>query len=251
MVRPSISDYVDFVGNFQGSCRTLTDFRVVRDVWGVPEFVAGNSGVVFRCAGGRFLKFYVRPNRHLRVIYDYVERIGPELLPEARLLRDEFFVHTAAGPVWVDAVEGRWSEGETLATAAARAARQGNQLIISLLSAAFDAMWDALKLQEWAHGDLKPENIIVPSEARGGSSVPRLTLVDCDAMWIPSLKGEHAAELGTPPWRDEGRTSADFDKRVDEIPALRIAQALHELAENPDARKNFTTFEELSLSLRL
>ena len=65
-----------------------------------------------------------------------------------------------------------------------------------------------LEQQEWAHGDLKPENIIVRPDGT-------LSLVDCDAMWIPALAGRPAVELGTPPWRDPARTPAHFDHTID------------------------------------
>jgi hypothetical protein len=53
-------------------------------------------------------------------------------------------------------------------------------------------------------------------------------------MWIPSLTGCRAAELGTPSFRHPARTAAHFDKRIDDYPALLISVSLHALALAPE-----------------
>ncbi len=243
MLRPTITDYIAALENPEGVFRTLGKLSVRRDIYGAVEFLAGNSAAIFRHTaadgGQRFLKCYIRPNRHLHTIYDYVERRRPALLPEVRLLREEVFVHrpdSAAG--WVDVVEGEWTEGQTLAAALARAAARNDGERLVQLARAFDALTRQLAAAEWAHGDLKPENIVVKP---GGA----LALIDCDAMWIPALTGERAAELGTPPYSDPGRTAADFDKTVDDHPARLIARGIRALADRPELRAGYTTFEEL------
>ena len=51
------------------------------------------------------------------------------------------------------------------------------------------AMW--LLPQPFAHGDLKPDNILVQAD---GS----LTLVDYDGMYVPAMQGQKSRELGSP-----------------------------------------------------
>jgi serine/threonine protein kinase len=223
MLRPTITDYVDTLENHGGMFRTLGEFSLRRDVYGSPELYAGNSAAVFPyldpVGRQRFLKCYVRPNPYLRTIYAYIERHRPPLLPAVRLLPDEMFVHTIGGGTgWVDVVEGEWTPGDTLARVMA-AANVGDRDKPGDLADAFDTLRDALMACEWAHGDLKPENIVVGSD--GG-----MTLIDCDAMWIPSLTGQRAVELGTPPWRDPERRAEEFDKRIDDYPASLIATTL-------------------------
>jgi DNA-binding helix-hairpin-helix protein with protein kinase domain len=90
----------------------------------------------------------------------------------------------------------------------------------------FDILCGELLAQEWAHGDLKPENIVVASD--GG-----MTPVDCDAMWIPAFAGRRACELGTPPYRHPERDESWFDKRIDDYSIKFISAALHALALDP------------------
>jgi serine/threonine protein kinase len=242
MLRPTITDYISALSNPHGVFRTLDVPAVERDVYGVPEFTAGNSAAIFRLAGAdgtrRLLKCYIRPNPHLRTIYEYVERHRPALLPRVRLLRDEIFVHTASEAGWVDVVEGEWTAGETLAAAVARAVRRGKEERLRHLSEGFDALARELAGQEWAHGDLKPENIVVTPRGE-------MRLIDCDAMWIPELTGQRAAELGTPPYRHPERTADHFDKTIDDHPLRLISRALGALARHPESRARYTTFEEL------
>ncbi len=239
---PTISDYIDAIDGGGAAFKTLDPPVLRRDEYGVPEMVAGNSAVVFpyngRDGARRFLKCYIRPNTHLRTIYDYVERRRPALLPEARLLPGELFVGTPdGGSRWVDVVEGGWTEGETLAKAISAAAVKGDRARLGLLAGSFDRLRGELDGCEWAHGDLKPENIVV---GEGG----KLTLIDCDAMWIPALRDARPAELGTPPWSDPARGAGLFDKSIDDYPARLLSEALHGLALDPDGWKGYSRFEE-------
>lgn len=225
--------------------RTLGDVAASRDVYGEIELRAGNSAAIFTYTdekgGRRFLKCYIRPNPHLHAIYDYLERNRPPLLPRARLLENEMYVHLlAGGGGWVDVVEGEWSEGQTLGSAAARAARGGEGGLLSELADSFDRMCRRLLAEEWAHGDLKPDNIIVRPDGE-------FVLVDCDAMWIPSLAGAKAAELGTPSYRCPERTAAQFSAEIDDYPATLISVTLHALAISPQLYEKYGSPECLLL----
>ncbi len=230
----------------------------------------------------RFLKCYIRPNPHLHTIYDYIQRTRPELLREVRLLRAELFVMPLAGQArWVDVVEGAWKDGVTLDVALARAGfpeRSGAHASRAVgpskaakvsgawgsfessgsatrrrLAAGFERLCEALRAEEWAHGDLKPENIVVHEAVRMGLSGDReagragrgaadsdcertgddsvadgvrMSLVDCDAMWVPELAGQLAVELGTPGFRDPARTPDRFDKSIDDYAIAAIRDLL-------------------------
>ncbi len=243
MLRPAINDYIGTLENPVGVFRSLGEPCVERDVWGAPRFRAGNSAAVFTCVGDdgrrRILKCYIRANPYLRAIYGYVERRRPALLPALRLLPDEMFVHTLGGEAgWVDVVEGEWTEGETLSAAVSNAVRTGNGVRLEGLADAFDRLWAELSAVEWAHGDLKPDNIVVRPDGR-------LTLIDCDAMWIPELAGLQAVEMGTPPWCDTDAGAAIFNKTIDERPARLIGEALRIVAKNRELWPKYTALEQI------
>ena len=214
----TLRQYLTTLADTHGLTRTLGEIEVCRDGKGRICYSAGNSAVVFRirCEGRvRSLRCYMHHPRHLAEIY------GEKLLPQ------ELFIYTSpAGGVWVDVVLSDWIEGVTLHEAVAAAAETGDTARLRRFAAAFDRMAAALTADDWAHGDLKPENIV--ADNRG-----RLHLIDFDAMFLPAFAGRHSPELGTAAFQHPARTVRDFDASLDDYPAALISTALHALA--PDA----------------
>ena len=175
----TLRQYLTTLADTHGLTRTLGEIEVCRDGKGRICYSAGNSAVVFRirCEGRvRSLRCYMHHPRHLAEIY------GEKLLPQ------ELFIYTSpAGGVWVDVVLSDWIEGVTLHEAVAAAAEAGDTARLRRFAAAFDHMTAALTADDWAHGDLKPENIV--ADNRG-----RLHLIDFDAMFLPAFAGRHSPE---------------------------------------------------------
>lgn len=214
----TLRQYLTTLADTHGLTRTLGEIEVCRDGKGRICYSAGNSAVVFRirCEGRvRSLRCYMHHPRHLAEIY------GEKLLPQ------ELFIYTSpAGGVWVDVVLSDWIEGVTLHEAVAAAAEAGDTARLRRFAAAFDRMAAALTADDWAHGDLKPENIV--TDNRG-----RLHLIDFDAMFLPAFAGRHSPELGTAAFQHPARTVRDFDASLDDYPAALISTALHALALDP------------------
>jgi hypothetical protein len=82
-----------------------------------------------------------------------------------------------------------------------------------------------------AHGDLQHGNIIVQN---GG-----LRLVDLDGMYVPSMRGWNATELGHRHYQHPLRDVFFFDNRLDNFSALVIHLSLIALAENPQLWKEY------------
>ena len=201
-----------------GLMRRLGEAEVCRDDRGRIRYTTGNSAAVFRIRyDGRecALRCYFRPMRRLAEIY------GDRYLPQ------ELYLYTTpAEGTWVDAVLCDWVEGETLHAAVARAAAEGNRPALAALSEAFDRLALEFVADDRAHGDLKPENIIVTP---AGTLVP----IDLDASFLPRFAGEPSFEIGTAAYQHPARTAADFDARIDDYPAALIATALHALRLDP------------------
>ncbi len=214
----SLRQYLLTLDDPHGLTRRLGEVTLCRDEKGRARYSAGNSAAVFRirregreCA----LRCYFRPMRRLAAIY------GERYLPQ------ELYLYTTpAEGEWVDAVLCDWVEGETLHAAVARAAAEGDVSRLAELSAAFDRLAFELVADDRAHGDLKPENIIVATDGR-------LVPIDLDASFLPEFAGETSSEIGTAAYQHPARTAADFDARLDDYPAALIATALHALRLDP------------------
>lgn len=222
---PCLSQYIASLTNSDGLCRTLPDLEVCRDENGRPIFHTGNSAVVFKVrTGDRYLrlKCYTRPvSADLEAIYG------------RRFLRGELFVFQGpASGVWTDVVADEWIEGRTLDETVRSAAEAGDQEALKALSARFDALAAEMLADDRAHGDLKPENIIVDREGR-------LLLIDFDAAFLPAFAGSRSPELGTEAYRHPQRTSETFDARLDDYPAVLISSALAALALDPALLASF------------
>ena len=219
----TLRQYLTTLADTHGLTRTLGEIEVCRDGKGRICYSAGNSAVVFRirCEGRvRSLRCYMHHPRHLAEIY------GEKLLPQ------ELFIYTSpAGGVWVDVVLSDWIEGVTLHEAVAAAAETGDTARLRRFAAAFDRMAAALTADDWAHGDLKPENIV--ADNRG-----RLHLIDFDAMFLPAFAGRHSPELGTAAFQHPARTVRDFDASLDDAvrPLFRCRRAALHAAEDRDRR---------------
>ena len=90
---------------------------------------------------------------------------------------------------------------------------------LSLLAYQFSRLSMWLLAQPFAHGDLKPDNIIVREDGT-------LTLVDYDGMYVPAMKGQKARESGTPDFRHPSRTEDSFDKHIDDFSIAAIMLSL-------------------------
>lgn len=214
----TLRQYLTTLTDSYGLTRTLGEIDLCRDERGEPLCSVGNSAAVFRIRHGgriRSLRCYLRPMRHLREIYG------------SRLLEKELFLYdTPRTGRWVDAVLGEWIEGETLHRVIAQSAAAHDRERLALLASAFDRLAARQLADDCAHGDLKPENIIVDD---AGNLHP----IDLDASFLPAFAGEKSPELGTAAYQHPARTADHFDERMDDYPAALISTALHALAAEP------------------
>lgn len=207
-----------------GLCRTLNDLELERDASGQIRYVVGNAAVTFpvRVGGKRHaLRCYFRPSARLKRIYgeEYLER--------------ELFLYDAPPQGrWVDVALTQWIEGEELTIHIRKAAEAEDKARLAEISKRFDRMASMLLEAPWAHGDLKPENIIVDLNGE-------LHLIDRDAMFLPEMAGERSSELGTAAYQHPQRTAEDFDATIDDFSVALISTALHALSLDPTLYKRY------------
>lgn len=217
----------------EGLTRSLGRIEVRHDAQRRMCYTAGNSAVVFRIrhqGRDKSLRCYTRPARHTAEIYG------------DRLLRGELYVYTTPTEgVWTDVVVDDWIEGCTLHEAITTAAGNHDKVALSALSEAFDRLGASLLSDDWAHGDLKPENIILTPQGE-------LRLIDFDATFLPTFAGEQSTELGTAAFQHPARTAQDFDASLDDYPVVLISTALHALTLDPTLYDRYHTGDGLLYS---
>ena len=246
MEYPLISEYRDAILSAEDNFNELSSLRPVLDSHGDPVMSSGNFAVVFKMrdeSDGKlyavkcFIKDQAGRDESYRKIADELEVISSSYILPLRYLENELFVDSAqCDREEFPVVVMEWVEGETLDAYLNR--NLNDKYELEMLSYRFNRMAAWLLAQPFAHGDLKPDNILVRKD---GS----LVLVDYDGMFVPSMKGEKAREIGSPDYRHPVRTDTDFDEHIDDFSIAVIALSLKAIAVNPQLRLNMTSQETL------
>ncbi len=225
-----ISDIVDAVADRTASWRTLRGVEPHMH-GGRPQYVTGNAAVTFfvRHDGHeKVLKCYTRENPNLRAIY------GEQFLPQELCAVD-----MTGRPHRIDCLLTKRIDGPTLDCAIYDAA----PCELQALADAFDAMATELLGQERAHGDLKPENIIVAPDGT-------MRAIDWDSAFVPQLAGNTAPETGTAAYQHPGRTRELFDKHIDDYSIAMLSVLLHASAIDGATIDHYRRYREFALRPR-
>ena len=177
-----------------------------------PSITSGNNAVSARCTiNGRqgfwLLKCYFRRKANLDKIYR--EFYHPEELKVYQICGGYEYIDVVALP-WVDGKPLDWHIGRKDTDYAA-------------LSREFDILAYNILDAPYAHGDVKPDNIIVDDNYM-------MTLIDHDALWHPDFNISKPTELGTIGYRHPLRDATYYDKCIDDYPFALISTALAALA---------------------
>ena len=246
MEYPLISEYKEAILSAEDNFNELASLRPVLDSHGDPVMSSGNFAVVFKMRdenNGKlyavkcFIKDQEGRDESYRKIADELENVSSSYILPLRYLDNELFVDSAqCDQEEFPVVVMEWVEGETLDAYLNR--NLNDKYELEILSYRFNRMAAWLLAQPFAHGDLKPDNILVRKD---GS----LVLVDYDGMFVPSMKGEKAREIGSPNYRHPSRTDADFDEHIDDFSIAVIALSLKAIALNPNLKTEINSFETL------
>ena len=211
----SIANIVSAVANPYTPWRTLGRVDVVSDA-GIPVYFTGNASVIFTVMWQerkRVLKCYTRHNPYLKEIY------GKEFFPAELCVSD-----IMGRRYWIDCLLVDYIEGVTLHEKLCQPLTSAE---LQSLATAFDTMACRLLEKEYAHGDLKPENIIVGPDGT-------MRAIDWDAAFVPSFKGRVAQEIGTAAYQHPLRNTELFDKHIDDYSIAYLSTMLHAYAAQPD-----------------
>ncbi len=247
---PLISDYIEAIKSSENNFKELTNLRPVLGDDGLPVMSSGNFAVVFKMKDeqtGRlhavkcFLKEQEGRAEAYRMIAEELEYVSSTFLTPIRYLDKELFVDTkASDETEFPVLLMDWVEGKTLD----KYIREhiDDQYELSLLAYQFSrlAMW--LMPQPFAHGDLKPDNILVKDDGT-------LVLVDYDGMFVPAMKGQKARELGSPDFRHPSRTEDVFDEHIDDFSLVSILLSLKAISLKPELLEQYGAADRLLFSV--
>ena len=112
---------------------------------------------------------------------------------------------------------------------------------MSMLCYRFCKMAAWLRSQSFAHGDIKPDNIIVRPDGT-------LTLVDYDGMFVPAMKGQKSPTIGTKDFSHPLRTIDDFDETIDDFALASIALSLKAISLDSSLLQSYGASDRLLFS---
>ena len=226
MQYPLISEYLAAIREAKDNLDTLSHLVPVLDKYGEPYRSSGAFAVVFKMKDEQTGKCYAlkcfteeqegRAEAY-RKIAEELEFVDSSYITSVKYLEKELFVDSNCEDEEFPVLLMDWIEGETMETYVA--ANYTDTHAMAMLCYRFCKMAAWLRSQSFAHGDIKPDNIMVRPDGT-------LTLVDYDGMFVPAMKGQKSPTIGTKDFSHPLRTIDDFDETIDDFALASIALSL-------------------------
>ena len=250
MQYPLISEYIDAILSAEDNMATLNNLRPVLDDRGRPVMSSGNFAVVFKMKSvdsGRCyaIKCFIKDQEGRAEAYQRIseelEFVSSPYFLHVQYLENELFVDTTQTeqeefPV----LKMEWMEGKPMD--AYLRENLYDSYALEMLTYRFCRMGAFLLSQPFGHGDLKPDNILVRENGE-------LVLVDYDGMFVPSMEGQKARELGSPDFRHPLRDENQFDSHIDDFAIASMALSLKAIALDPSLLEKYGAADRLLFSV--
>lgn len=233
MQYPLISEYVRAIQDASNNLDKLAHLVPVLDDHGEPYRSSGAFAVVFKVKDEQTGKYYALKcfteeqkgrAESYRQIADELEFVDSPYLTSVKYLEKEIFVDSSCEEDEFPVLLMDWIDGKTMETYIAE--NYQDNYAMAMLCYRFCKMAAWLRSQPFAHGDIKPDNIMVRPDGN-------LTLVDYDGMFVPSMKGQKSPTIGTKDFSHPLRTVDDFDETIDDFALASIALSLKAISLNP------------------
>lgn len=258
MQYPLISEYLAAIQDAHDNLDKLSHLVPVLDKHGEPYRSSGAFAVVFKMTDELTGKCYAlkcfteeqegRAEAY-RQIAEELEFVDSSYITSVKYLEKELFVDSNCEDDEFPVLLMDWIEGETMETYIAENYTDSYEM--SMLCYRFCKMAAWLRSQSFAHGDIKPDNIMVRPDGT-------LTLVDYDGMFVPAMKGQKSPTIGTKDFSHPLRTMDDFDETIDDFSLASIALSLKAISLDSSLLQSygasdrllFAPFEYFDLSMR-
>ena len=246
---PLISEYIESIKNSEDNFNVLSTLRPVYDEAGEIVMSSGNFAVVFKMkdeSSGKLyaVKCFLKEQEGRDIAYqqitDELEYVSSNYLCSIKYFQKELFVDsTVSSDTEFPVLLMDWAEGVTLDKYVHQ--HISDKYALQLITYQFGNMAAWLMTQPFAHGDLKPDNILVSEDGA-------LVLVDYDGMFVPAMQGQKARELGSPDYRHPLRTEDCFNEHIDDFPLALIGMSLKAIALDTSLLQNNARSDSLLLS---
>ena len=248
MQYPLISEYVRAIQDASNNLDKLAHLVPVLDDHGEPYRSSGAFAVVFKMKDEQAGKCYAlkcfteeqegRAEAY-RQIADELEFVDSSYITSVKYLDKEIFVDSSCEEDEFPVLLMDWIDGETMESYIAE--NYQDNYTMAMLCYRFCKMAAWLRSQSFAHGDIKPDNIMVRPD---GS----LTLVDYDGMFVPAMKGQKSPTIGTKEFSHPLRTVDDFDETIDDFALASIALSLKAISLRPSLLDEYGGADRLLFS---
>ena len=248
MQYPLMSEYVSAIRDASDNLDELAHLVPVLDDHGEPYRSSGAFAVVFKMKDEQTGKCYAlkcfleeqegRAEAY-RLIADELDYIDSSYVTSVKYLEKEIFVDSSCEEDEFPVLLMDWVEGETMETYIAN--NYQDEYAMGMLCYRFCKMAAWLRSQPFAHGDIKPDNIMVRPDGN-------LTLVDYDGMFVPAMKGQKSPTIGTKDFSHPLRTVDDFDETIDDFALASIALSLKAISMNSTLLDTYGASDRLLFS---
>lgn len=248
MQYPLISEYLAAIRDAKDNLDKLSHLVPVMDKYGEPYRSSGAFAVVFKMKDEQTGKCYAlkcfteeqegRAEAY-RKIAEELEFVDSPYITSVKYLEKEMFVDSNCENEEFPVLLMDWIEGETMETYVA--VNYTDTHAMSMLCYRFCKMAVWLRSQSFAHGDIKPDNIMVRPDGT-------LTLVDYDGMFVPAMKGQKSPTIGTKDFSHPLRTIDDFDETIDDFALASIALSLKAISLDPSLLQTYGASDRLLFS---
>ena len=248
MQYPLISEYLTAIQDAHDNLDKLNHLVPVLDKHGEPYRSSGAFAVVFKMKDEQTgkchaLKCFTEEQEGraeaYRQIAEELEFVDSPYITSVKYLEKELFVDSNCEDDEFPVLLMDWIEGETMETYIAENYTDSYEM--SMLCYRFCKMAAWLRSQSFAHGDIKPDNIIVRPDGT-------LTLVDYDGMFVPAMKGQKSPTIGTKDFSHPLRTIDDFDETIDDFSLASIALSLKAISLDSSLLQNYGASDRLLFS---
>ena len=248
MQYPLISEYVRAIQDASSNLDKLAHLVPVLDDHTEPYRSSGAFAVVFKMKDEQTGKCYAlkcfteeqegRAEAY-RQIADELEFVDSSYVTSVKYLDKEIFVDSSCEEDEFPVLLMDWIDGETMETYIAE--NYQDNYAMAMLCYRFCKMAAWLRSQPFAHGDIKPDNIMVRPDGN-------LTLVDYDGMFVPAMKGQKSPTIGTKDFSHPQRTVDDFDETIDDFALASIALSLKAISLKPSLLDEYGAADRLLFS---